>query len=161
MSVSLLSHSVKMEIRQNDGQYAGGTYSMRHKNLIGINDETTGTSNIATALFPVLLIDGRAVELGDGCSELRDVLNHAYSKIAPIDDGLSHVDIDSFESYFDVHEGVAFPTIDLYDSNDGHDIDILILTEPTRIDELPAEYRAAATGYLIEHEIDISATATS
>lgn len=133
---------------------------MRHKNLISAADETT-TDNELSASLPVLLIDGRAVELGWSCTDLNDVLNLAYSKIAPIDDGLQHVDIDSFGSYFDVHEGVAFPTIDLYDSNDGHDLDVIVLLEPERIGELPSEYRVAAADYLIEHGIDVSAATIS
>lgn len=133
---------------------------MRHKNLIRTTDEIA-VDNELPASLPVLLIDGRAVELGWGCIALNDVLNLAYSKIAPIDDGLQHIDIDSFGSYFDVHEGVAFPTIDLYNSNDGHDIDVIVLLESERIGELPSEYRAAATDYLIEHGIDVSAAAIS
>ena len=64
----------------------------------------------------VLLIDGR----GEGDAPMdswTDLLNTAYSRIAPVDDGISHLDIDGFKGCFDIHEGVAFPTIDIYDSN--------------------------------------------
>lgn len=60
----------------------------------------------------VLLIDGR----GEGDAPIdswEDLLNTAYSKIAPVDDGISHLDIDGFKDCFDIHEGVAFP-------HDGH-----------------------------------------
>lgn len=100
----------------------------------------------------VLLIDGR----GEGDAPMGswgDLLNIAYSKIAPIDDGISHLDIDGFKDCFDTHEGVAFPTMDIYDSNDGTSVDVIILVEPWRIDELPDDYSDAVWAYCVEHRI--------
>lgn len=100
----------------------------------------------------VLLIDGR----GEGDATIdswEDLLNIAYSKIAPIDDGISHLDIDGFKDCFDIHEGVAFPTMDIYDSNNGTSVDVIVLVEPWRIDELPDDYSDAVWAYCVEHGI--------
>ena len=43
------------------------------------------------------------------------LLNNQF--VSFIDSDWQHVDIDSFKSYFDVHNGVAFSMIDIYDSN--------------------------------------------
>ena len=100
----------------------------------------------------ILLIDGRG-ESDAPMDSWDDLLNTAYSRIAPVDDGISHLDIDGFKGCFDVHEGVAFPTIDIYDSNDGNAVDVIVLVEPWRIDELPDDYSDAVWAYCIEHRI--------
>lgn len=115
------------------------------------NEKNTGK---ATRQEPrsVLLIDGR----GEGDAPMGswdDLLTSAYSRIAPVDDGISHLDIDGFKCCFDIHEGVAFPTIDIYDSNDGASVDVIVLVEPWRIDELPDDYSDAVWAYCAEHGI--------
>lgn len=100
----------------------------------------------------VLLIDGR----GEGDAPMdswEDLLDTAYSRIAPVDDGISHLDIDGFKGCFDIHEGVAFPTIDIYASNNGISVDVIVLVEPWRIDELPDDYSDAVWAYCVEHGI--------
>ena len=100
----------------------------------------------------VLLIDGR----GEGDAPMdswEDLLDTAYSRIAPVDDGISHLDIDGFKDCFDIHEGVAFPTMDIYDSNNGTSVDVIVLVEPWRIDELPDDYSDAVWAYCVEHRI--------
>ncbi len=115
------------------------------------NEKNTGK---ATRQEPrsILLIDGRG-ESDAPMDSWDDLLNTAYSRIAPVDDGISHLDIDGFKGCFDVHEGVAFPTIDIYDSNDGNAVDVIVLVEPWRIDELPDDYSDAVWAYCIEHRI--------
>lgn len=115
------------------------------------NEKNTGK---ATRQEPrsILLIDGRG-ESDAPMDSWDDLLNTAYSRIAPVDDGISHLDIDGFKGCFDVHEGVAFPTIDIYDSNDGNTVDVIVLVEPWRIDELPDDYSDAVWAYCIEHRI--------
>lgn len=100
----------------------------------------------------VLLIDGRG-EDDAPMGSWDDLLNTAYSRIAQVDDGISHLGIDGFKGCFDVHEGVAFPTIDIYDSNDGNAVDVIVLVEPWKIDELPDDYSDAVWAYCIEHRI--------
>ena len=80
----------------------------------------------------VLLIDGR----GEGD--------------APMD---SWTDINGFKDCFDIHEGVAFPTMDIYNSNDGTSVDVIVLVEPWRIDEIPDDYSDAVWAYCVEHGI--------
>lgn len=115
------------------------------------NEKNTGK---ATRQEPrsILLIDGRG-ESDAPMDSWDDLLNTAYSRIAPVDDGISHLDIDGFKGCFDAHEGVAFPTIDIYDSNDGNAVDVIVLVEPWRIDELPDDYSDAVWAYCIEHRI--------
>lgn len=119
-------------------------------------DSMKNEKNIEKATRPeprsVLLIDGR----GEGDAQMdswEDLLNIAYSKIAPVDDGISHLDIDGFKGCFDIHEGVAFPTMDIYDSNGGNSVDVIVLVEPWRIDELPDDYSDAVWAYCVEHGI--------
>ena len=102
----------------------------------------------------VLLIDGRGV--ADAPMDCwTDLLTFAYSKTAPIDDGMRHLDIDMFIDCFDMHEGVAFPTVDIYDSNDGSCVDITVLIEPWRIDELDDDEYEAVSEYCSNHGIAI------
>lgn len=116
--------------------------------------------NIGKATRPeprsVLLIDGR----GEGDAPIgswEDLLDIAYSKIAPIDDGLQDIDIDTFGDCFDIHEGVAFPVIDLCDSMAGKNYDVVILIESWRIDELSDTDSEAVLEYCAAHGIPTDA----
>lgn len=109
------------------------------------------TNNTDTARS-VLLIEGEAIA---DCpiENWHNLLTIAYSKIAPIDDGRHHVDIDDFRRCFDAGWEIAFPKINLFYSNDGSPVDVLVLIDTRHIADLPPKHRENTLEYCLSHDI--------